>query len=118
MPVKTIVVGQDDRLGACPDSRKLQRQRLVSHLYMNAIIFLPRQARDKHRENSKKEMMRLLFPLAAMNLDSTFPAALKASYLGSFVGVESVWGTTMSAGAGAPLSHLLMFANISEAGYR
>jgi hypothetical protein len=55
---------------------------------------------------------------AAMNLDSTFPAALKASYLGSFVGVESVWGTTMSAGAGAPLSHLLMFANISEAGYR
>jgi hypothetical protein len=53
-----------------------------------------------------------------MNLDSTFPAALKASYLGSFVGVESVWGTTMSAGAGAPLSHLLMFANISEAGYR
>jgi hypothetical protein len=72
-----------------------------------------------------------------MNLDSTFLAALadtKAPGASSYIGIPSVWGTTMSASASTPRSsasiasgnrnepappihHLLLFANISAAGY-
>jgi hypothetical protein len=72
----------------------------------------------------------LLKPHApAMNLDSTFSRAMSPQYQGSFVGVESVWGATMSAAATCggggttpgcvppPVHHLLLFANISSLGY-
>jgi hypothetical protein len=35
------------------DDAQVRKRRFLSRLYTNAII-LPRQARDKHRENSKK----------------------------------------------------------------
>jgi hypothetical protein len=64
----------------------------------------------------------LLKPSApAFQLDSTFAAALRGRGNDSFIGVESVWGTTMSArttqAPPAPVHHLLLFANISAAGY-
>jgi len=72
----------------------------------------------------------------AMNLDSTFKAALadkRALGTASYIGVPSVWGATMSASAAAasaaatssvsppsappPVHHVLLFANVSAAGY-
>jgi hypothetical protein len=85
----------------------------------------------------------------AANLDSTFAAALadkKAPGGSSYIGIPSVWGTTMSAGPNAtstrgagsssgssvsssvssssaalaampPIYHLLLFANVSAGGY-
>jgi hypothetical protein len=43
-------VGGSWRGGAC---RKVRKRHFLRHLYIKVII-LPRQARDKHRENSKK----------------------------------------------------------------
>jgi hypothetical protein len=38
------------------DGRQVKKRPLLSHLYLK-VIFLPRQARDKHRENSKKAVL-------------------------------------------------------------
>eukprot|EP01047_Picozoa_sp_COSAG01_P027782 COSAG01_NODE_1845_length_9070_cov_16.651806_1_plen_809_part_00 len=75
----------------------------------------------------------LLKPHApAMNLDSTFAQAISGDGRQTFIGLESVWATTMSANASpssptqtgtaaaaaAPSAHhLLFFANISSSGY-
>jgi hypothetical protein len=71
----------------------------------------------------------------AMNLDSTFAAALadtKAPGASSYIGIPSIWGTTISANTNSltngntngyadksapPIHHLLLFANVSTAGY-
>ena len=59
--------------------------------------------------------------MPAFQLDSTFAAVLSGRGLDTFLGIESVWGTTMAArnadGAPAPVHHLILFANISAAGY-
>jgi len=76
----------------------------------------------------------LLKPHApAMNLDSTFAAALADRHPpggSSYIGIPSVWGTTMSCNTNTPLAqartartapppihHLLLFANVSTSGY-
>jgi hypothetical protein len=55
--------GADHALGEGMTGKKTT---FLRHLYINAII-LPRQARDKHRENSKKDRF-----LAAYRLAATF----------------------------------------------
>jgi hypothetical protein len=40
-------------VGLSDDARSVRKRHFLSHLYVNAI-FLPRQIRDKHWENSKK----------------------------------------------------------------
>lgn len=60
----------------------------------------------------------------AMNLDSTYTAALQSSTPTTVLnadGIPHVWGTTMSANFSAaavpPLHHLVLFANVSSPGY-
>jgi hypothetical protein len=40
--------------GPIPNARQVRKRHFLSHLYIKVII-LPRQARDKHRETSKKD---------------------------------------------------------------
>ena len=60
--VPTVVAGMRAWLDAAPEATIISLSEedggeyktvFLSHLYINAIV-LPRQARDKHRENSKK----------------------------------------------------------------
>ena len=44
----------------------------LSHLYINAI-FLPRQARDKHRKTQKKTSIENRFPSSAVPASTAFP---------------------------------------------
>jgi hypothetical protein len=47
-----------------------ERRHFVRHLYIKCII-LPRQARDKHRENSKKEWLRFSYLAARSGVAPT-----------------------------------------------
>jgi hypothetical protein len=49
-------------------SRSGEKTGFFSHLYIK-VIFLPRQARDKHRENSKKVRFRRLLSRRDSNED-------------------------------------------------
>jgi hypothetical protein len=72
---------------ACPQrTASLQKTAFLSHLYIKCVI-LPRQARDKHRENSKKDAV---FPTAETylfcNLSYVCPEPVLATRRG---GLES-----------------------------
>ena len=60
------VLANHHRLDLAPQSprRDLRKTAFLRHLYIKTII-LPRQAQDKHRENSKKDAVFRTVPVAA-----------------------------------------------------
>jgi hypothetical protein len=67
--------------------RKVRKRHFLSHLYIKCII-LPRQARDKHRENSKK----VPFSLSNDRFRTDFAAA------GVFVAAPIIIGAARCSG--------------------